>query len=317
MHWMPLPKCTPARASSSQTTISCARVPPPPPYSSGTPGKSMPARPAAVQASASGRCCARQRGSCGASLVSTKRRTLRRKMRSSSFIQGDRPLIAPLRRGEGAVPSRTRAAARRGQSPTRCAIPVQDRSFAAVRAHLGGRVFRFHARAAKADPEGCCARARAADWPKATSGGDGEGTMETERDLASPDFGSTAAIGMAAVAMNQSAKGGPRWLKRFVLVCTVIVAAMALLKVVTSLSAIGKIPACDAKTTKDTLSDLNKQQKFNASHYNSLKARSSTDAEALCTASLALRDGTTVEYDYRIFKDGGAVKVQMTDIRRP
>src|SRR5829696_6051615 len=125
MHWMPLPKCTPARASSSQTTISCARVPPPPPYSSGPPGKS---------------------------------------------------------------------------------------------------------------------------------------------------------------AMNQSAKGGPRWLKRFVLVCTVIVAAMALLKVVTSLS------------------DLNKQQKFNASHYNSLKSRSSTDAEALCTASLALRDGTTVESDYRIFK---------------
>ena len=141
--------------------------------------------------------------------------------------------------------------------------------------------------------------------------------MDTERDLASPDFGSTAATGMAAVAMNQSAKGGPRWLKRFVLVCTVIVAAMALLKVVTSLSAMGKIPACDAKTTKDTLSELNKQQKFNASHYNSLTARSSTDTEALCTASLALRDGTTVEYDYRIFKDGGAVKVQMTDIRRP
>ena len=81
--------------------------------------------------------------------------------------------------------------------------------------------------------------------------------METERDLASPDFGSTAAIGMAAVAMSQSAKGGPRWLKRFVLVCTVIVAAMGLLKVVTSFSAMGKIPACDAKTTKDTLSDLN------------------------------------------------------------
>ena len=54
--------------------------------------------------------------------------------------------------------------------------------------------------------------------------------METERDLASPDFGSTAAIGMAAAAVNQSAKGRPRWLKRFVLVCAVIVAAMALLK---------------------------------------------------------------------------------------
>ena len=141
--------------------------------------------------------------------------------------------------------------------------------------------------------------------------------METERDLASPDFGGTVATGIAAVAMGRSAKGGPRWLRRFLLACMVIVAAMALLKVVTSISAIGKIPACDAKTTKDTLSDLNKQQKFNASHYNSLKLRSTTDTEALCTASLALRDGTTVEYDYRIFKDGSAVKVQMTDIRRP
>src|SRR5215211_435180 len=316
MHWMPLPKCTPARASSSQTTISCARVPPPPPYSSGRPGKSMPARPAAAQASASGRCCARQRGSCGASSVSTKRRTLRRKMRSSSLIHDERSLIAPLRAGERAVPSRTRVAARRGQSPTRCAIPVQDRSFAAVRAHLGGRVFRFRARAGEGDPGGLLPPRACGRLARLTRGGGG-GTMESERDLASPDFGSTAAIGMAAVAMNQSAKGGPRWLKRFVLVCTVIVAAMALLKVVTSLSAIGKIPACDAKTTKDTLSDLNKQQKFNASHYNSLKARSSSDTEALCTASLALRDGTTVEYDYRIFKDGGAVKVQITDIRRP
>jgi hypothetical protein len=239
-------------------------------------------------------------------------------MRSSSFIQDDWPLIAAPRQLERAVPSRTRPVARRGQSRARCAIPVQDRSFVAVHAHLAARRFRFRA---SAIGEGCCRRAPAADWPERTSGSGrrlhGGRTMQTERDLASPDLGSTAAIGMAAAAMNQSAKGGPRWLKRFVLVCTVIVAAMALLKIVTSLSAMGKIPACDAKTTRDTLSDLNKQQKFNASHYNSLKARSATDTEALCTASLALRDGTTVEYDYRVFKDGGAVKVQMTDIRRP
>ena len=76
-------------------------------------------------------------------------------------------------------------------------------------------------------------------------------------------------------------------------------------------------PACDAKTTRDTLSDLNKAQQFNASHYNSLKLRSASDAEALCTASLALRDGTSVEYDYRIYKDGSSVKVQITEIRRP
>jgi hypothetical protein len=141
--------------------------------------------------------------------------------------------------------------------------------------------------------------------------------MDNERELASTDFGTTAATGLAAVAMNRQAKGGPRWLKWFVLACTVIIAAMALLKVATSISAIGTIPACDAKTTRDTLSDLNKAQQFNGSHYNSLKLRSASDAEALCTASLALRDGTSVEYDYRIYKDGSSVKVQITEIRRP
>ena len=40
-------------------------------------------------------------------------------------------------------------------------------------------------------------------------------------------------------------------------------------------------------------------------------------AEVERSADVLLRDGTTVEYDYRIFKDGSAVKVQITDIRRP
>jgi hypothetical protein len=38
--------------------------------------------------------------------------------------------------------------------------------------------------------------------------------------------------------------------------------------------------------------------------------------EATCIANLALKDGRTVEYDYRICKDNGTVKVQITQVRK-
>jgi hypothetical protein len=79
----------------------------------------------------------------------------------------------------------------------------------------------------------------------------------------------------------------------------------------------GSLPKCDGQRTRDTLSDLNKQNKVNASSYNFIKQVSATDSEVTCTANLALRDGGTLEYDYRIFKDGSTIKVQITDSRRP
>jgi hypothetical protein len=68
--------------------------------------------------------------------------------------------------------------------------------------------------------------------------------------------------------------------------------------------------------TRDTLSDLNKQNKVNASKYNFIKKVEATDTEVKCVANLALRDGGTLEYDYRIYKDGSAIKVQITDSRK-
>ena len=61
---------------------------------------------------------------------------------------------------------------------------------------------------------------------------------------------------------------------------------------------------------------LNKQNKFSATKYNFIKKVSSSDAETICTANLALSGGGSVEYDYRIFKEGSAVKVAITQIRR-
>jgi hypothetical protein len=76
------------------------------------------------------------------------------------------------------------------------------------------------------------------------------------------------------------------------------------------------LPTCDAQETRDTLSDLNKQNKFNASKYNFLRNVATSDVETTCTANLALWGGGTVEYDYRIFKNDLKIKVQITDIRR-
>ena len=140
--------------------------------------------------------------------------------------------------------------------------------------------------------------------------------METEKDLNSPDFGSSAAIGLATVAMQRSAKGGPKWLRRLVLFFTAIVVLAVGAGVIDKITSIGKLPACDGQKTRDTLSDLNKQNKVNASAYNFIKTMSTSDTEVACTANLALRDGGTLEYDYRIYKDGSGIKVQITDSRR-
>ena len=76
---------------------------------------------------------------------------------------------------------------------------------------------------------------------------------------------------------------------------------------------LGKLPRCDAQVTKDTLSDLNKQNHVNASHYNAITTLGAEKDEVLCKASLALRDGGTLEYNYRVFRDDSGTKVQITD----
>jgi len=140
--------------------------------------------------------------------------------------------------------------------------------------------------------------------------------MESERNLNSPDFASTTNIANATSAMNASAQGGPRWLRWFTIAATLVIAAVSLLGLIGKVSDFGNLPRCDAQRTKDTLSDLNKKNQVNASHYNAITTLGTDKDEVLCKASLALRDGGTLEYDYRIFRDGSGTKVQITDSRR-
>lgn len=136
-----------------------------------------------------------------------------------------------------------------------------------------------------------------------------------EQNLNSPDFGgnTTSAIGAAAIA--QAAKGQRGWLRwllyAFLAITVLAVGAGVIDKIVN----IGALPACDDKRTRDTLSDLNKAAQVNASSYNFIRQTAKSDTEVRCTANLALRAGGTLEYDYRIYRDGSAIKVEIGERR--
>lgn len=119
---------------------------------------------------------------------------------------------------------------------------------------------------------------------------------------------STVVLGAAA------ARAKPGWQRNFLIACAAITGAVTLIGVIGSFG--GGLPACDDKQTRDTLSDLNSANKFNATKYNFIKNVSTSDTEVMCTANLALKGGSNVEYDYRIYKDAGSVKVKITEVRK-
>lgn len=140
--------------------------------------------------------------------------------------------------------------------------------------------------------------------------------MDDEEKLASPNL-LPAMTGLAATAaMGQAAKTMTGWQRKLMYVFMVITLLATAAGIIGNLTSIGTIPACDAQQTRDTLSDLNKAHKFNASKYNFIKKVSATDTEVMCVANLALRDGGTLEYDYRIYKEESAIKVQILNSRR-
>ena len=140
--------------------------------------------------------------------------------------------------------------------------------------------------------------------------------MDNEKNLASPNYGSAVSGLVGAALMAMAARKGPKWLRYLLFVFIAITLFATAAGLIANVAGIGSIPACDAQQTRDTLSDLNTQNKFNASKYNFIKTVSASESETTCTANLALSGGGTVEYDYRIFKEGSNVKVLITGIRR-
>lgn len=141
--------------------------------------------------------------------------------------------------------------------------------------------------------------------------------MTTEQDLNSPDFTGNATSAIGAVAVTQAAKGMSGWQRKLMLVFAAIIVLVTALGSIDKLVHWNSLPGCDDQRTRDTLSDLNKANKVNASAYNFIKEVSTSETEIRCTANLALRGGGALEYDYRIYKDGGDIKVQITSSRTP
>jgi hypothetical protein len=137
-----------------------------------------------------------------------------------------------------------------------------------------------------------------------------------QKDLSGPDYMGNAAAALAAATMAQSTKRAPKWVRWFLYVCIAVTALAAGAGIIHKTATIGSLPKCDGQRTRDTLSDLNKQNKLNATAYNFIRQNSASDDEVACTASLALSGGATVEYDYRIYREGSGMKAQITAWRR-
>jgi hypothetical protein len=138
-----------------------------------------------------------------------------------------------------------------------------------------------------------------------------------EQNLNSPDFSGnvTSAIGAAGIAQSAKAlTGWKRWLMLTFLAITLLAVGAGVIDKIVN---INTLPGCDDKRTRDTLSDLNKAKAVNAASYHFIRETGKSETEVRCVANLALRGGGTVEYDYRVYRDGGAIKVEIGEMRRP
>ncbi|MEA2870392.1 MAG: hypothetical protein QOH67_368 [Hyphomicrobiales bacterium] len=139
--------------------------------------------------------------------------------------------------------------------------------------------------------------------------------MASEKDLNSPDSGSAAIAPAEAVTVVEAAEAKPRW-KRWLgyTFFSIGMGAFVANTVYTMLN-FNTLPACGSQRSRTTLSDLNIANQVNASDYNFIKEVSRSDEEVLCVANLALRDGSTLEYDYRLYTIGPVMHVTIMTTR--
>ncbi len=139
--------------------------------------------------------------------------------------------------------------------------------------------------------------------------------MASEKDLNSPDIDSAAASADATAATEPAATVEPRWIRWVVATVSFTLVGLVGANIVHSALNFNTLPACNSQRTRTTLSDLNQANRVNASDYNFIKEVSRSDAEVICVANLALRDDSTLEYDYRLYKIGPVMHVTIMTTR--
>jgi putative Mn2+ efflux pump MntP len=72
------------------------------------------------------------------------------------------------------------------------------------------------------------------------------------------------------------------------------------------------LPDCDDEATRSTLSEIFQKNNLEPTAYNATKTLTKSKDELTCSASLAMKDGSTMEIAYRIFWQGKEGRVEIT-----
>ena len=100
-----------------------------------------------------------------------------------------------------------------------------------------------------------------------------------------------------------------RWIQ--IIVGISVVAVLALIAVA-RFTTRNDLPGCDSTQAKNTLSDIFKKNNVDAARYNEIKTLTTLDDMITCNATLTLRDDSKLVIDYRLFKEGGSMKLLIT-----
>ena len=106
------------------------------------------------------------------------------------------------------------------------------------------------------------------------------------------------------------AKPVGKWAKFRKIVIVGVFGFAALLWIATQFFNAATLPGCDSKRARDTLSDVFQANKVNTTRYNEIKTLAETKDEVRCNASLALREGGSLNVDYRFYWEGSNPKIE-------
>lgn len=72
------------------------------------------------------------------------------------------------------------------------------------------------------------------------------------------------------------------------------------------------MPGCDSRKAKDVLSDIFKQNNVEATGYDEIKTLTSGKDEVTCSAILSLKDGSKLDLDYKLAREGSDIMLRVT-----
>jgi hypothetical protein len=137
------------------------------------------------------------------------------------------------------------------------------------------------------------------------------------------DAAGSGPIGSAQVAAEPAASGEPvtakpqsalaKWSRLGVgIMLLVVFAVIGLARFATR----NDLPGCDARATKNTLSDIFQSRKVEVKRYNDIKTNSTAEALTTCTAFMTMMDDHLAEIDYQIgVLEDKTVQVRITAAR--